>query len=212
MAIDPSFVRWTTNVTKKRQYVVLPDGCRDIVISAEGAMLTDWDMRPRRITLMPGDRMVGYRLRPGLVFDTALLAELKTPADAEALIAVADDLEIATAIDLLAGDDTPLPDVARRFGVSLRGLQRHFRAHGQPRPVFWRMLGRARRSAIALGTDAPLVDVAGMHGYADQAHMTRALRHWFGATPAQVRADADLRAEIDQPALGTWTGEQISMR
>ena len=196
----------------KRQYVVLPDGCRDIVISADGVVLTDWDMQPRRITLMPGERMIGYRLRPGIVFDPACLAEVKTSADAESLIAGADDLDIADAIDLLAGSDISLTNVARQCGVSLRGLQRHFRSHGQPRPAFWRMLGRARRAAIALGSDVPLVDVADIYGYADQAHMTRAFRRWFGATPASIRADAGLRTEIDQPALGTWTDEQISIR
>jgi AraC-like DNA-binding protein len=97
--------------------------------------------------------------------------------------------------------------------VTPRTLQRQFRENALPPPGFWLGLARARRAALELRTGAPLADIAADAGYADQAHMTRAFRQWFGATPAQLREDACRLALLAQSGLAVpATGEQISTR
>jgi AraC-like DNA-binding protein len=81
-----------------------------------------------------------------------------------------------------------------------------------PPPDFWRLLGRARRAAGRIASGARLAEVADDAGYSDQAHMTRELARWFGMSPGQLRRSAPALDALLQPALGNWTGEQISTR
>ncbi|MEC9402698.1 MAG: helix-turn-helix domain-containing protein, partial [Pseudomonadota bacterium] len=101
---------------------------------------------------------------------------------------------------------------SKQAGVSVRTLQRRFREQGLPPPEYWRLLARARRAAGLLATEVPLVEIAAVCGFSDQAHMTRDLRRWFGRSPAQLRRDPDSLSLLSQPALGNWIGEQISTR
>lgn len=212
-AVD--FIRWTSQVSAQRVFTILPDGCRDILLHTNDhgttAMLTCLDMQPRQITLHPGDEMVGYRLRPGLQINADDLADIKCDSDATDVIGHA-QTESSSAIQALGANNTSVKQIAKQLGVSLRTLQRHFNAMGHPPPEFWRLLGRARRAAITLTSDLPLTDIAGIHGYSDQSHLTRACQHWFGQTPRHIRQNTSFLADINQPALGTWTGEHISIR
>ncbi|MCU0625543.1 MAG: helix-turn-helix domain-containing protein [Gemmatimonadaceae bacterium] len=85
--------------------------------------------------------------------------------------------------------------------ASMRTWRRRLRdATGAP-ATFWRALHRARAAArlLAIEGAAPSA-VAFRTGYADQAHLTRAVRRWFGTTPAALRRDgAALRAGIAAP-------------
>lgn len=209
LATDPlDFIRWTSRISQPQVFTVLPDGCRDILVhkSAAGTTisLTDIDFRPRPTILRPGDEMIGYRLRPGLQLDVHNLRASDIPdAIAHAKTAKTD---LRHAIEALGTDGTPVHKVAKRLGVSLRSLQRKLARQKMPPPEFWRLLGRARRSAAALASDLPLADIAGMHGYSDQSHMTRACRYWFGHTPMQIRQSRAILDEMNQPALGNWIG------
>lgn len=190
---------------------MLPDGCRDIVIhtAASGTTisLTSLDLRPRKIQLTAGDTMTGYRLRPGLHINANYIKQLK-PRDISDLImhAKSTQTDLSEAIQTLGHDNTPVHRIAKQLGVSLRTLQRHLAANHLPPPEFWRLLGRARRAAISLGSDMTLSDIADSHGYSDQSHLTRACQHWFGHTPKAIRKDRGVLEDITQPALGTWGG------
>jgi AraC-like DNA-binding protein len=86
-------------------------------------------------------------------------------------------------------------------GASMRTWRRRMRdATGAP-ATFWRALHRVRTAARLLATEgAAPSDVAFRAGYADQAHLTRAVRQWFATTPAALRRDgAALRAGIAAP-------------
>ncbi len=207
LATDPpDFIRWTSRITKAQTFTVLPDGCRDILIreTATGTQitLTALDLQPRQIMLLPGDRMTGYRLRPGLQIDPSNLTETSIP-DAISH-ASRKQTDLSAAIAALGNNNTPAQTIARQLGVSLRTLQRHLAKRNLPPPDFWRLLGRARRAAIALGAETPLADIAGLYGYSDQSHMTRACRYWFGHSPRQIRQSTTIQSDINQPALGTW--------
>ena len=88
---------------------------------------------------------------------------------------------------LLARD--PLVDAALRGhvkDVSPRTLQRHIvRATGLTSSAIYQ-IERAQRAMRLLQQGIPIVDTVYMAGYADQAHMTRALKRLMGQTPAQI--------------------------
>lgn len=60
------------------------------------------------------------------------------------------------------------------------------------------MAGRA----VAAHDGPPLAELAADHGYADQAHMTRAFRRWLGITPAGLRRDPDRAALLAASGYG----------
>lgn len=86
--------------------------------------------------------------------------------------------------DGLAGDEQAL---------SLRSAQRHFRhATGMTHSTF-RQIERARRAVQLLQNGRSILDTVHEAGFFDQPHMTRALRHLVGQTPAGVlRQDEQL--------------------
>ncbi len=70
--------------------------------------------------------------------------------------------------------------------LSLRSLQRRFlRATGLTH-VTVRQIERARQAATLLEQGLPILDTVEQVGYADQPHLTRALKHFMGQTPAQI--------------------------
>jgi hypothetical protein len=49
-----------------------------------------------------------------------------------------------------------------------------------------RRIERARQAAALLESGVPILDTVYQAGYADQPHLTRALKHFIGQTPAQL--------------------------
>jgi AraC-like DNA-binding protein len=201
---------------------IYPDGCRDVLIVRGGGrpdrvFLTAFDFRPRAVALVPGTTLTGYRLRPGAVLSGGTVAAIATDPDAagdilEDALAARDGDDLGEMIHALAAPGKAVKTVARSHGVSPRTLQRRFADYRLPPPDFWRLLGRARYAGGLLATHAPLAEIAAAGGFSDQAHMTREFARWFGGSPAQLRGDSGFLKLLRQPALGNWTGEQISTR
>lgn len=200
------YVAWHHHAPEAQQSRIMPDGCRDLIVRDGRVLMTNLDATPRMVRIAAGSRMTGYRLRPGAWVEPGDVTGALS--DISALIRY--DAEVGEAITALATG--PVAHVARQAGMSQRGLQRCFAAAVLPPPGFWRMLGRARRAVATMASDAPLAELAIDAGYADQAHMTRDFRRWFGLTPHRLRMDPGARADLSQPGLGNWTGEQISIR
>jgi AraC-like DNA-binding protein len=203
---------------------VYPDGCRDVLIVREKGVpakivLTELDLRPRVAELAAGTEITGFRLRPGSLVGQRVLAELQLDcgraeevlgnelASGTAAGKAADEIILA-----LVAPGASVESVAADLGVSRRTLQRQVKVLGLPAPDYWRLLARARRAAGLLTSGLPLGEIAFLCGFSDQAHMTREFRRWFGRTPAELKMRPDLLVLLCQPALGNWTGEQISMR
>lgn len=200
--------------------MVFPDGCRDVLIirrpdGPDEIALTEFDFRPRTAALRPGAEITGYRLRPGAVVSPRALEAIAANHDrAETILGdeCGGGSDLDDAIAALAAPGATVESVSQGLGVSIRTMQRHFLARNLPPPDFWRLLARARRAAGMLPFAAPLAEIASECGFSDQAHMTRDLVRWFGLTPAQLRRNAPVLDLLRQPALGNWTGEQISTR
>lgn len=107
------------------------------------------------------------------------------------------DSRLVAALDLLADDSIPMPDLAAAVGVSpqrLRALAG--RELGMPL-TRWRVWSRLRKAVEALRSGRPPAEAAVIAGFSDQAHFTRQMREMMGLTPAVVLyalGDHDLRA------------------
>lgn len=90
---------------------------------------------------------------------------------------------------LVADPALALGDWAEAIGLAPASVSRGFaRAYGVS-PKRYRLEARARRAFQAVaGSRASLAGIAAAHGFADQAHMTRALVALTGAPPGVLRA------------------------
>lgn len=78
--------------------------------------------------------------------------------------------------------------LAREAGVHRVHLARRFREHfGVPVTQYARRLRLETAQRMLATTTAPLAQVAARAGYADQSHLTRAMRATLGTTPGRVR-------------------------
>ncbi|WP_298208408.1 helix-turn-helix transcriptional regulator [Acidovorax sp.] len=160
----------------------------------------DWHLftlahRAETAQLQPGTAMRGYRLRPGVQIDQALLARIgaadtledEEDIRARLLEATHCDARVQDALTALA--HTPsVRQAARELGVGVRTLERLLRSATHHPPQFWRSLARMRQTCHSLASTMALAEVAALHGYADQSHMNLSFQHWLGCTPRQLRA------------------------
>ncbi|MCE9524033.1 MAG: helix-turn-helix domain-containing protein [Alphaproteobacteria bacterium] len=73
--------------------------------------------------------------------------------------------------------------------MSQRSVQRHvLRATGLTLSSV-QQIERARRAAVLLKEGCSILDVTHSAGYADQAHLTRSVKHLIGMTPAKLLRD-----------------------
>lgn len=211
---------WTHSASSDSQSVVMPDGCRDILIvehahAKSTIRITDWDDRAWVAQVKKGQCISGFRLCPGLSVEGHDLAGLINDENEISLfieyLAFKNKESIALVRELTA-PGASIKTVANEAGVSIRTLQRQLKKLNLPKPEYWLRLSRARLAACALPCPVPLADIALEYGYSDQSHMTRDFTRWFGVTPAKLRQDTTLLAEVNQLGAGNWTGEHISIR
>jgi methylphosphotriester-DNA--protein-cysteine methyltransferase len=95
---------------------------------------------------------------------------------------------------VIARDDAA--EAAIRGGgqpLTIRSIQRHFRATTGMTHGLFRRIERARHATLLLRDGASILDTVHEAGYFDQAHLTRSLRVLIGETPASImRHDAQL--------------------
>lgn len=86
---------------------------------------------------------------------------------------------------------TALADWARDAGLRPESVSRGFRLAYGTTPAAYRATARARAAWFAVvASDQPLAGIAVDAGFADQAHMTRAVRQLTGHTPGRWRRAA----------------------
>jgi AraC-like DNA-binding protein len=211
---EPALELWRFTAYAPMTVQVPPDGCRDLIVIAPRAgapacLVSALSETTETHAFAPGDRAVGVRLRPGAQFDErALLALLQgherfDDRDLLASVGAATWLDARVDETLACLREAPsLPLAQAWLGVSARSLERLLSGRTRRGPLWWRSLARARRCARALAGAAPLAELAADHGYADQAHMTRDLRRWFGHAPARLRASPALMQALASSGHG----------
>lgn len=153
------------------------------------------------ILRLPWPREEGY----GGVYagcDADLLARLASRDAGEAVAALREQVAgrrvapalLEDAADLLAGAFTtgtcvvPIGGWAEQNGLARETVSRGFGRLYSVSPSRFRAELRVRSAWLRItGGSEPLATIASDCGFADQPHMTRAVRQWTGATPASWR-------------------------
>jgi AraC-like DNA-binding protein len=102
--------------------------------------------------------------------------------DVETFVArlVHDEVLVSDPLVTAALQDRPLD-------VSTRTVRRRFLQATGLTPKGIHQIERAQQAMYLLQEGMPILDVVFRAGYADQPHMTRALKHFIGQTPAQIQ-------------------------
>ncbi len=210
--------RWSWTAPADTSTLVLPDGCRDLILvaPASGAprvWVSARDDAARTVRASRGDRFTGYRLHPAAILDERALCAVAGPAVVDedtaaramlrACARIDDDL--CAALDALARADS-VAAARRAVGVTERTLERWVCARTARTPSWWQGLARVRRAAASLEDPLPLATLAARHGYADQPHMTRAFQRWFQMSPGAMRRRPDLLAVLREAAHDSGLG------
>lgn len=202
----PVLQAWRHTSTSTDSTVVLPDGCRDLILHATPGQRPQWLLTALADTAYDvpgtvGEHFWGFRLQPGAQLDDATLLRavqadpLRDAQDALPLLdaCVRLDPRVVDALHSLSVSAS-VATAARQLGVSERTLQRLVQAATGRQPAYWKCLARIRRATAGLPHAPSLVACAADHGFSDQAHMTREFQRWLGRTPSAVLASARLLA------------------
>lgn len=82
----------------------------------------------------------------------------------------------------------PVPELARRLGLSQRSIEQAFRAAGQTTPAKLYQSIRLREARrLVRGTPLSVAEIATRTGYSDPTAMTRAFKAAFDTTPRAMR-------------------------
>ena len=219
---------WSAHSHSDGSLLILPDGCRDLIIKthqannqAEPAL---WFVSPlfehtQAVQTQANTHSLGFRLKPGMQIEQEKLVKymplfkLDNEAinhDKKAISQLEDILNEVTsikpcveeALTSLASDLTNITQVAKQLGMSSRSLQRMLIKETDKSPSYWFQLARARKAAKHLGQTNAMADTADLYGYSDQSHMCREFQRWFKLSPTQLLNDAMLMAQLDSTGYG----------
>ena len=234
---DSSLVQGVTLVTYDADVVdeTLPDGCWDIVVITHRGRVTVLQTglitQPVRLPYCAGDEYMCISFKPGVYMprlpgertvDKGIPRplstrrsfwletgsyEIPTFENAEGLVTRLVRHGLITRDDLVEGVVEGRPRAA-----SPRSVQRHFLHTTGVTAKQLSQIVRARQAVDLLGQGRRAVEVAQAAGYADQPHMTRALKAIMGRTPGEIVASVQepeapghgimgpMKQDLEQPA------------
>ena len=188
---------------------IFPDGCQDVIWVHLPGQAPFWkhaslDPQLRVLTGAEGASLHGFRLAPGCRLPPTLWRALdpEKPDEVAAITGLCcRNPALSEMLDALPLAPVGAGALAKHLGQSLRSLQRLCLAEtGQP-PLFWLRLARLRRALAEAASGASLAEAAAGAGFADQAHLTREAKHFHGAPPGRLLADAEAMAALLAPGL-----------
>jgi transcriptional regulator GlxA family with amidase domain len=101
-------------------------------------------------------------------------------------------------------DPMPLPEIARRIGLSSRQLERLFLRHVRTTPLRYYMQLRVERAReLLLYSDKPIIEIAVSAGFASTSHFAGWYRRSFGIRPSEVRGRAAVTKASPAPRRGS---------
>jgi AraC-like DNA-binding protein len=209
---------WEQVTTVEQEQRVVPDACVDLIWSAERLIIAGPDTAARLVTLPPGSRLVGARLRPGaagavLGLPVSELRDLSPEASEVLGHDVATGLleRLSTgpnphALLRNACESRTVPDPLVKAAITRLGQPRaRVGATAAELGVSARQLQRRISDAVGYGPKmlarvlrfrrlqvlqpASLAELALDAGYADQAHMTAEVTRLAGTSPVRFLKD-----------------------
>ncbi len=211
---DTLLAVWHNNPASDSVSIVLPDGCRDLIVKTSGKAKPVCFVSPlfdtaQAVSVDNRTSLTGFRLKPGAVIDEQALLSFAAscPFDSQRLENAIDDFvtvspRVQESLACLSGGCGSIHQAAKQLGVSDRTLQRTIMNGTGRSPGYWLQLARARSAARSLMRPGSLVTLAWRHGFSDQSHMNREFRRWFRATPGELSKADDLLAQLNSPAYG----------
>ena len=205
---------WHSSCEVEFTAIVLPDGCRDLIVKTVAKERPQWLISPlfdrsKPVLIEADSKLQGFRLKPGVNIDAkALLGALSGTCfhadDVQNLIEDFTHLDPTAeeALACLASDVESIKEASHRLGVSVRTLQRLLLKKTERSPGYWFQLARARKAARRLTRSARFVDVAEMYGFSDQSHMNREFRRWFRASPSELLKTPAIIEQLNAQAYG----------
>lgn len=214
MNASSSLAQWHFHSERESESLVLPDGCRDVIVkhtdeSGQTTFISELSHVSYTVVTSPGCYLQGIRLWPGTQIDEHAMYAWLSVNDAESLFE-SDQIDefcyrsasLVEALDCLNSDVKSISAAANTLGVSTRSLQRVVKLETGKSPLFWLSLSRARKTARALIKEDNLNEVAYSAGFADQSHMNREMKRWFGFTPMQVKSNTEMHALLSEAGYG----------
>ena len=204
---DTVLQSWDHAPQESSVIVVLPDGCRDLILRTSAHNNSTWFIShisnsSYHVNCYGNEQFTGYRLKPGAIIDEKLTASLlkRKYQDESHVLSMLDDfvkfdVRLTESLNCLKKVSS-IAEASRLLGVTERTLERLVIKFTGYTPTYWKNLARVRRAAQALSSTHSFAAVAFEHGYADQAHMSRDFRQWFGVSPTAFKDDASLMASI----------------
>ena len=189
---------WSANFSGATSTVVIPDGCRDLIVKTLGNEKPNWLVSPlydrsELIQIEASCTYIGFRLSPGAeIKERELLDYIETKQlhveDVKGFIGdfISTDSSIEEALTCFSSEMGSVKQISAQLGVSTRTLQRLILSKTKRTPGYWLQLARIRKAARSLSQSVCLVDVAENYSFSDQSHMNREFQRWFGLTPVQV--------------------------
>jgi len=189
---------WNANFDIGVSSIVIPDGCRDLIVKTVGNDKPEWFVSPlfdsaELIQITGSCSYVGFRLNPGIqIRERELLTYIETKQLAADEVSdiinefVGLDYSVQEALGCLASELGTVKQASVQLGVSVRTLQRLLISKTKRTPGYWSQLARIRKAAKNISSDVCLADVAEKYGFSDQSHMNREFQRWFRLTPIQL--------------------------
>jgi AraC-like DNA-binding protein len=197
---------------------VVPDGCMDLIWweRTGDIQVAGPDTGPHLAELVPGERLVAVRFRPGMappvlgrpadavrdgrvplrelwgVGAEALSSALASATDPERVLqdAVAGRMRppdpIVPALVASLAGATPVREAADRLGLSERQLRRRSLSAFGYPPKVLQRILRFQEALSLARRGVPYAQVAAVAGYADQAHLAREIRDLAGVTITEL--------------------------
>ncbi len=210
--------QWHATPKEDTVAIVMPDGCRDLIMRTSQGEKPQWfisslEDHTYTVSIQSGVFMKGFRLKPGARIDEQrLLASVQNQDyDDQGLCDRINSFSflsrsVVEALDCLACDAESVACAAAELGVSQRSLQRLlFRETGRS-PSYWMLLARVRQTARSMLEPflqpPTLAETALMHGYADQAHMSREFKRWLNISPSKLRRGGEPFDQLNERGYG----------
>jgi len=91
----------------------------------------------------------------------------------------------------------PLPDIARRVGLSARQLERLLLGHTGQSPLrLYMQLRIDRARELLITSNQPVIDVAVRSGFSSTSHFSGWYKRIYGVRPSEMRTNAPARARV----------------
>ena len=199
---------WFSHITEDSKEMVLPDGCRDLIIKKTNGKTSESFISPlfsqsKIIQLEGHSSFSGFRLKAGVRINEAgiLSAIHNRNIDAIEISNLIDDFtsidyRTEEVLNCLASDVTSIKQASFQLGVSVRTLQRLIMKETEQPPSYWFQLSRVRKAARELLEDTPLIEIANMYGFTDQPHMNREFKRWFMMTPLDILKSEPILSQL----------------